>query len=164
MVTEKGVLGVEGNVTVRRSFFILFCLILIAGSAHAQRLTGSIRGGVTDESGAPLPDVNVNVASPALIGGPELSVTGADGTYRFPALPPGEYDLTFLLERFQTVHFKQVRVVLGTTIEQNVSMQLSKVSEELEITGETPLIDQTKPGFSTNYTQEYLENAPVTRF
>lgn len=149
---------------VRRTLFILFCLILIAGAAHAQRVTGSIRGDVRDESGAPLPGVNVTIAGPALIGGSQLSVSDATGTFRFPALPPGTYELTFALEGFQPVHYSDIRVVLGTTIEQNVTMKLSQVTEEMEVTGETPLIDNTKAGFSTNYTQEYLEDTPVTRF
>lgn len=149
---------------VQRMLFFLLGLFLISGVVYGQRVTGSIRGDVLDESGAPLPGVNVTIAGPALIGGPQLSVTGADGTYRFPALPPGVYELTVVLEGFQTVHYSDIRVVLGTTIEQNVSMKLSQVSEELEVTGETPLIDTTKAGFSTNYTQEYLEDTPVSRF
>lgn len=149
---------------VQRTLFFLLCLFLIAGIVYGQRVTGSIRGDVLDESGAPLPGVNVTIAGPALIGGSQLSVTGADGTYRFPALPPGVYELTVVLEGFQTVHYSDIRVVLGTTIEQNITMKLSQVSEELEVTGETPLIDSTKPGFSTNYTQEYLEDTPVSRF
>lgn len=149
---------------LRRTFFVLACLILITGAAHAQRITGAIRGDIKDESGAPLPGVNVTIAGPALIGGPQLSVTGSDGTYRFPTLPPGVYEITVALEGFQSVHYSDIRVVLGTTIEQDVTLKLSKVSEQMEVTGETPLIDSTKPGFSTNYTQDYLEKTPVTRF
>ncbi|HSP05964.1 MAG TPA: TonB-dependent receptor [Acidobacteriota bacterium] len=149
---------------VRRTFFFLFCLILIAGAAHAQRVTGSIRGDVRDDTGAPLPGVNVTIAGPALIGGSQLSVTDDTGTYRFPTLPPGTYVLSFAMEGFQPVRYSDIRVVLGTTVEQNVTMKLSQVKEEMEVTGETPLIDATKPGMSTNYTQEYLQDTPVSRF
>jgi outer membrane receptor protein involved in Fe transport len=149
---------------IRRILFFLTCLLIITSTVQAQRLTGAIRGEVTDDSGGPLPGVNVTVSGTALIGGSQLAVTDADGNYRFPALPPGTYKLQFALEGFQPVTYDEVRVVLGTSIEQNVSMNLSKVSEELVITGESPLIDPTKPGFSTNYTQEYLENTPIARF
>ncbi len=145
---------------------LLFCafLLLINNFAYAQRLTGAIRGDVKDDSGAPLPGVNVTVAGETLMGGSQLAVTDADGSYRFPALPPGAYKLSFMLEGFQPVAYDDIRVVLGTSIEQNVVMNLSKVSEEMIITGETPMIDPTKAGHSTNYTQEYLENTPIARF
>jgi outer membrane receptor protein involved in Fe transport len=145
---------------------LLFCafLLLITNLAQAQRLTGAIRGDVKDDSGAPLPGVNVTVSGETIMGGSQLAVTDADGGYRFPALPPGTYKLSFSLEGFQPVAYDDVRIVLGTTVEQNVIMNLSKVSEEMVITGETPLIDPTKAGHSTNYTQEYLENTPIARF
>jgi hypothetical protein len=149
---------------LRQTVLPLLFLVLLCGIADAQRLTGAVRGDVKDESGAPVPGVNVTVAGEALIGGSQLSVTDETGSYRFPALPPGTYKLTFELAGFQTVVVDQIRAVLGTTIEQNVTMNLSKVAEEMLVTGETPLIDSSKPGFSTNYTQEYLENTPIARF
>lgn len=148
----------------RRILFFCVFLLLLTNLAHAQRLTGAIKGVVSDESGSPIPGVNVTVSGTALIGGSQLSVTDAEGDYRFPALPPGAYKLSFNLEGFQAVSYDELRVVLGSTIEQNVQLKLSKVSEELVITGETPQIDSTKPGYSTNYTQEYLENTPIARF
>ncbi|HEY4491023.1 MAG TPA: carboxypeptidase regulatory-like domain-containing protein, partial [Acidobacteriota bacterium] len=149
---------------IRRCVSVLVVVILLSTVAHAQRLTGTIRGQVTDEEGGPLPGVSVNAAGPALIGGPELFTTTEDGAYRFPGLPPGVYSLTFALEGFQTVVHEQLRVILGTTIQQDVTMRLSQVAEQMVITGETPLVDPTKPGFSTNYTQEYIENTPIARF
>lgn len=149
---------------LKRTFLFLLCFVLIAGATHAQRLTGTIRGTVIDESGQALPGVTVTLIGEALIGGAQTSSTEADGGYRFPALPPGSYKVSFSLEGFQTIVHDQVRVVLGTTIEENVTLYLSKISEEMIITGETPTIDPTKPGFSTNYTQEYIENTPTTRF
>ena len=48
-----------------------------------------------------LPGVTVTATSPALIQ-PQVQVTGAEGDYRFIALPPGVYDVTFELSGFQT--------------------------------------------------------------
>lgn len=139
-------------------------LLLITTFAYAQRITGSIKGDVTDEEGGPLPGVTVTLESEALIGGPQVVTTSADGGYRFPALPPGLYSITFELAGFQTIVHDQIRVVLGSTVEQNTSLRLSQVTEQMVISGETPLVDPTKPGFSTNYTQEYIENTPIARF
>ena len=65
--------------------------------AAAQGVGGGIVGTVTDQSQGVLPGVTVNVTGPALMGA-RSDVTGADGTFRFPNLPPGSgYVLVFEL-------------------------------------------------------------------
>lgn len=139
-------------------------LISVANISNAQRITGAIRGQVSDDEGGPLPGVTITLTSEALIGGPQTTTSSEDGGYRFAGLPPGSYNLTFEMAGFQTVVLDQVRIIIGTTVEQNAALRLSQVSEQMVISGETPLVDPTKPGFSTNYTQEYIENTPIARF
>src|SRR3972149_6346238 len=95
-----------------RKFLVLVlpCLgLLSANSAYPQRLTGAIRGVIKDATGAAIPGATVEVLSEALIGGPRPTVSGEDGQYRFPALPPGDYQLTVSLAGFQTVQGTRVR-------------------------------------------------------
>jgi hypothetical protein len=63
-------------------------LLAAAVPTSAQDFRGRINGTVTDNTGAVLPGVTVTATSPALIQ-PQVQVTGADGSYRFIALPPG---------------------------------------------------------------------------
>jgi hypothetical protein len=82
---------------------VLLAFVLVpASSSSAQELRGRITGVVTDNTGAVLPGVAVTAAGPALIQA-QTTVTGGDGTYRYPALPPGLYTLTFELSGFQTL-------------------------------------------------------------
>ena len=53
--------------------------------------TGTLTGTVTDSTGAVLPGATITVTSDALIGGSRTAVSDANGTYRFPALPPGSH-------------------------------------------------------------------------
>jgi hypothetical protein len=78
-------------------------VIMCAAPVAAQDFRGRISGTVTDNSGAVLPGVTVTATSPALIQ-PQVQVTGADGTYRMIALPPGVYTIAFELpgRRFRT--------------------------------------------------------------
>ena len=69
-------------------------------AAHAQ---GSITGAVKDASGAVMPGVTVEVASPALIEQSRSAVTDSNGNYRIVDLPPGTYSVTFTLTGFKTV-------------------------------------------------------------
>ena len=148
----------------KSTLFTLFFLLLIATITHAQRITGSIKGDVKDEEGGPLPGVTVTLKGEAVMGGPQVVTTNESGGYRYPSLPPGTYTITFEMSGFQTIVLDQVRVIIGSTVEQNATLKLSQVEEQMIISGETPLVDPTKPGFSTNYTQEYIENTPIARF
>ncbi len=78
-------------------------LLLAVPSAFAQgggaSSTGSISGEVKDAQGGVLPGVTVTATSPAQIGA-LTAVTNEAGIYRFPAVPPGEYALTYELAGF----------------------------------------------------------------
>ena len=93
-----------------RRLVVLIGLLFLAATAHAQVNTGSIAGTVTDTSGAVLPGVNVSLNGERLIGGQQLQVTDAGGTYRFDRLPPGAYQLKFELAGFRTVEQTDVRI------------------------------------------------------
>ena len=85
--------------------FVLGAYLLFAAlpaSAQVSATTGSINGKVTDESGAVLPGVTVTVASPSMQG-IRTAVTDDSGDYRFPAVPPGDYRITYELVGFGTV-------------------------------------------------------------
>ena len=71
-----------------RFLWTIAFLLLLAAPGAAQEFRGRLTGTVTDKSAAVLPGVMVTARSPALIQ-PQTAVTGADGAYRFPALPPG---------------------------------------------------------------------------
>src|SRR5688500_19914287 len=91
-------------------FCLCVTLLAMAAPTLAQDFRGRINGTVTDNTGAVLPGVTVTTTSPALIQ-PQVQVTGADGSYRFLALPPGLYDVSFELAGFQGVKREGVRVV-----------------------------------------------------
>ena len=88
-----------------KGLLALAVALAFAGSAFAQgggaSSTGTIQGRVADAQGAVLPGVTVTATSPALIQ-PQTTVTSETGNYRFPAVPPGTYELTFELAGFNT--------------------------------------------------------------
>jgi len=140
--------------------FVVFTVAL--GSAGAQELRGRIDGAVTDNTGGVLPGVTVTVSGPALIQ-PQVTVTGADGGYRFPALPTGAYTLVFELSGFQTVRREEIRVSLATTVTINTQMPLAGVEETLTITGESPVVDVKNTNVGTSFTKELMQDIPNAR-
>ena len=78
---------------------LVVAVVLLPAITHAQSLTGIAR----DASGAVLPGVTVEAASPALIEKVRTSVTDGTGQYRIENLTPGTYTVTFSLAGFSTV-------------------------------------------------------------
>ena len=90
----------------------MVCAFVIAAApaALAQSVTaGSIRGKVTDETGAALPGVTVTVTGPGAAVAGRTSVTDGDGEYRFTDLPVGDYKLTLRAGRLPGVHSRRHR-------------------------------------------------------
>jgi hypothetical protein len=114
------------------------CLLLLVPVTVFAQTTGTVEGGVTDQSNAPLPGVTVELTSPNLQG-TRTAVTSADGRYRFPAVPPGPYKVTAELAGFGKVE-KRATVTLDSTAQVNLSLQLSTTAE-VTVTGEAPMVD-----------------------
>jgi hypothetical protein len=88
----------------------LACILCVPPAALAQQ-TSAIAGVVRDTSGAVLPGVTVEAASPALIEKVRTVVTDDQGRYNIVDLRPGAYVMTFTLAGFNT--FKRGRAHVG---------------------------------------------------
>src|SRR5262245_30128479 len=76
--------------------------VLLHSIAAAQDVgSGTFAGIVRDASGAVLPGVTVEAASPALIEKVRNVVSDSEGRYRITGLRPGDYTLTFTLSGFR---------------------------------------------------------------
>src|SRR5687767_4715130 len=100
----------------------LLAVSLLAMPAAAQEQRGSILGVVTDASGAVLPGVTVEARSPSVVG-VSTSITDAQGNYRFPALPPGTYQVTANLQGFVAASAAEAVVTLGNQLNINLTMK-----------------------------------------
>jgi hypothetical protein len=119
--------------------------------------TGAIIGTVTDSTKAVVPGVTVRASSPALMG-TRTAVTAVDGTYRMPALPPGDYTLVFELMGFGTVTREDIRVGVGFTATVNVDMSPAGVSETLTVSGAAPVVDVVAGKIAVNYDAARIAN------
>jgi hypothetical protein len=148
-----------------RKLIVLLCLFAGAGapSLFAQRVTGQIVGTVTDDTGAALPGVTVTLKGPAVVG-VQTSVANERGFYRFAALPPGTYMLSFVLSGFGTVNREGVRAPVGGTVEENVNLKVSTRTEEVTVTGEAAVVNAQSDQVSTNYDKDWVRNAPIPRY
>ncbi len=129
-----------------------------------SRNTGALRGAVMDETGGRIPGVLVEIESPDMIGGRRAVTTDANGTYRFPELPPGTYTMTFTINGYQTVRREGIVVQAARSFDVDIHLTPRAGEETVVVSGETPLVDVTSSGTTTNFNEAYLQNLPTGRF
>jgi hypothetical protein len=138
--------------------FVLLALVLLAIPASAQQ-TGSISGKVIDSSGAVLPGVTVEARSDVLPV-PRVVTTEIDGQFRFPALPPGNYTLTFVLSGMQTVtRLAQVQLQQDTVVD--ATLALGGLTETVEVTATASMIDRESATIKSGVSNEQIMALPV---
>jgi hypothetical protein len=135
-------------------------LLIVPTSAFAQ---ATLTGVVKDPSGAVLPGVTVEAASPVLIEKTRTAITDGTGQYRLTELLPGTYSLTFTLSGFATVKRADVNVSGAGVITINADLKVGAVSETITVSGETPVVDVQSATRQEVLTNDVVKSLPVTR-
>lgn len=146
-----------------RAGVLLLAVLGFAETAAAQRTTGEITGRVTDEQGAVLPGVTVTLTGAGVAGTPTI-VTAETGSYRFPLLPPGTYDVEYTLGGFNTLKRTAIPISVGSSVELDIKLTVGALTEALTVKGEAPVVNASSAEVSTSYNREWVRNAPVRRF
>jgi hypothetical protein len=136
-------------------------MIATAAQASAQTGDGSLRGYVKDQQGGILPGVTVTARSEALLQ-PVVAVTDATGYYRLNNLPPGTYVIAAELPGFTTHKREGILMRAGLTFAIDIELAIGNVSETVTVSGESPMLETSKPTSVLNIDGELLRAAPVT--
>jgi hypothetical protein len=144
-----------------KSVAVLLVALSLAVPAFAQEQRGSIEGVVRDASGAVLPGATVDASSN--VGQPVSTVSDSLGVYRFPSLAPGNYKVTANLQGFVAREVVDVRVGLGQIKKVDFSLPLSGVTETVNVTAETPLVDVRQSARQSNIRAEQIDLLPKGR-
>ena len=139
---------------------VLLLLSPAAGLAQGQR--GSIEGIVKDTLGGVLPDATVEARSPGLVG-VASTVTDAQGTYRFPSLPPGRYELTVRHQSFLTTVRSDVNLELGQVLKVEIKLLPEGVETTIRVQAESPLIDVKQNSAGGTISNEIIDRVPKQR-
>ena len=150
----------EPNMRYLAKALLVVAIVLLPILSHAQSLAGTVR----DASGAVLPGVTVEAASPVLIEKVRSAVTDGSGQYRIENLPPGPYTLTYTLPGFTTVKRDGVEVSGSGVVTINSELRVGGIQETILVTGESPVIDtQTSTRRQVVLTDEVIQRIPASR-
>ncbi len=133
---------------------------LLPSVAYAQ---ASIAGVVRDTSGAVLPGVTVEAASPVLIEKVRTAVTDGNGRFQIVDLRPGAYSVTFTLPGFNTVKRDGITVSGAGTSTVDADLRVGSLEETITVTGEAPTVDVQSTTRQSVLDNEAIAALPTTR-
>ena len=129
--------------------------------AQTQAINGSIRGRVTDPSGAPVTGATVVVENVATNFSRDVA-SSEDGYFVIPNLPIGSYTVTIKKEGFEQQRRPGVVLDAGTEAVINAPLVVGAVSTTVEVTGGAPVIEPTRVETGRTIDPVEVDNLPLT--
>ena len=139
--------------------FLVLVVCLVALPLVAQTVTGTMRGTVTDRSGAVLPGVTISIKS-ADTGQERILTTDKDGSFNAPFLQLGRYNVQAELSGFGTMKHNNVRVDLNQTTVQDFVLDPA-MQETVTVNADAPRIDVTDGEVKQTLRAKEIENLPA---
>src|SRR5215510_9875173 len=145
-----------------RVFYLLGALVLGASLAMAQARSSSadLTGTVSDPSKSPIRGATVtatNIATGLARNGP----TDANGVYRIPLLPPGEYEVKIEVNGFNIQIKKSITLTVGQILTLNFEISNGGPIDSTSIGTEQPLIETERTHQSSTITQRPINKLPI---
>ena len=137
------------------------CLVLLfALCASGQDPRGAIMGRISDSTDSMVPGVDVratNVETGVAVAGQ----SNAGGSYSIPFLLPGTYRVSAEITGFKRFVREGIQVRVAERVELNIRMELGAVTETVEVTAETPLLDTAGSSLGQVVDQRRVNELPI---
>jgi len=129
--------------------------------AQSQSINGTIRGEVSDSTGAPIAGATVTLRN--LDTGYTRTITsGPDGLYIAPDLPVGTYSVSAQSTGFAPLTQTGIRLVAGSETVINEDLKAGSVATEVEVTSEAPILEPARFTLGRTISPEETQNLPLT--
>ncbi len=145
-----------------RALLIAALVFFFTGSAvpaYGQAL-GTIVGTVQDTTGAVIPGAKVTIVNEQTGISTEVE-SGADGSFQAPNLVPGQYRIIVEAEGFKRSEIGDLRLNVGTTLTQTVTLEVGVITESIEVSGETIMVETTSGSVGTTIQVEQILELPL---
>ncbi len=143
--------------TAVRRLLLPALLVVLRGIVSAQGNQGSIRGTITDATGATVPGVQITVTSEATAVAKTLT-TSDGGFYSIDALNPGQYTVKASLQGFSATEVQHVQVDPGQTREASLVLKVGSTGETVSVTADALAVETQDSGSSGTITSKQVEN------
>jgi hypothetical protein len=140
-----------------------FLAVMVLGlnmQGWSQSSTTSLRGTVTDKSGAALVKAEV-VLTNTQQAFTRKTTTGQAGEYEFLQVPPGTYELSVQMKGFRRYTQKDLQLLVSNPATANVTLEIGTASEVVEVTGEAALVNTTDASLGTAFNERQIRALPL---
>lgn len=144
----------------RRGCTLAALALACISAVVAQVGTGSIRGSVTDPSGAVVPNAAVTVRN-VQTGISNKLVSDADGRYAAPSLPIGQYEVQIQAPGFETAVREKIDLAVGEQREVNVALALGQMSQQVAVAEQAAQLDTATSTVSGLINQAQMRDLPL---
>lgn len=144
------------------AYFLAACvamLVVVAPRVEAQT-TSTIQGTVTDRQGLAVNGAQLRLSSATLAINREVTA-GDAGNYQFAAIPAGVYSLSVSHAGFSSRIFEGLDVTLNRTLTFNVSLELGKIEETVNVNAELPLLETSSSSTGATILPQEIVDMPI---
>src|SRR5713226_5382379 len=151
----------EGTMNRLKYLLVSFVLTLtLNGTAFSQTSSTSLQGTVTDPGGNAIPGATV------LLSNNESKldrtmVTGAQGEYRFLALPPGKYTLAVTSKGFARYQQTDLQLLVNTPATANLQLKVGATTESVTVSSEASTINLVDASLGNSFGETQVKQIPL---
>src|SRR5206468_10282272 len=120
--------------TTRMIVRILFLLLVTATAVSGQTTNATLRGSITDQSGAVLPGVTISVRNQGT-GVERTTLSDETGNYQVAALPVGTYQIDVRLQGMKPQVVSGLTLEVGQIAIRNFRLEVGGITEEVTVAG-----------------------------
>ena len=135
-------------------------VISITSIGHTQSTTGSIYGSVMDTTGAIVPNSTVT-AKDVHTGVTQVAITNGSGDFTFPAIKPGDYEVSDATQGFKTQNQTGVTVSANQNVHVTFTLQPGETSESVDVVAGVTLVDTRGSQLAETIEQDRIQNLPT---
>jgi hypothetical protein len=144
----------------RSRFIVVLAAVMLIPRLYGQVTSGEILGVIRDADNATVPNATVTVKNLDTNATRE-SVTGADGRFRVPALPPGNYEIRVQKSGFALYVQGPITLRLNQIADLNVKLQVAGLTQTVLVTENASLINTTNGEIGVNFEVKRVAELPL---
>jgi Carboxypeptidase regulatory-like domain len=137
----------------------LFASVISISLAHSQATT-SLRGTVTDPTGAVIPEATVSIKS-FENGSSRKILTDVNGEYSFLQVAPGDYNLVAEKPGFATITNAHIKLLVNTPATLDLKMSLSAAGEIVNVASEASQVNTTDASVGNPFSEAQVRQLPL---
>ncbi|PYS49497.1 MAG: hypothetical protein DMG13_23345 [Acidobacteria bacterium] len=138
----------------------VIALVLGVSALWGQTTNATLRGSITDQSGAVLPGVTITVKHQAT-GVERTTLSDETGNYQLAALPVGVYQIDVRLAGMKPQIISGLALEVGQIAIRNFKLEVGGLTEEVTVAGDAPVIETTTITVGQVINQRTVQEIPL---